>query len=182
MSGAPPSAADEKGWVSVARIVKAHGVRGEMAADLETDFPERFARLNEVSLLRAGIRQEFRLVGHRFHHGRVLLRLEGIETPEQVRTWAGAMVQVPQASRWPLPSGRFYISDLEGCQVRTGDRTVGTIEAVATSTGAAPLLHVRAATGREVLIPFAAEFLESVDIRARQVNMRLPEGLLEVDD
>jgi 16S rRNA processing protein RimM len=94
-------------------------------------------------------------------------------------------LQVPRTERAELEPGWTYISDLTGCSVFDGDREIGAIQGVEFGAGEAPLLVVqgRGQGGQKTLyeIPFAEAYLAGVDLAAKQVRMRLPEGLLEVN-
>jgi len=97
----------------------------------------------------------------------------------------GSELQVPSAERAELESGWTYVSDLIGCAVwdlSTGtSREVGRIEAVQFGAGEAPLLVVVDKAGKKHDIPFAEAYLERVDIARREVRMKLPEGMLDVN-
>jgi 16S rRNA processing protein RimM len=93
----------------------------------------------------------------------------------------GCELQVPHSQRSQLEAGWNYISDLAGCTVLDQGREIGRIEDVQFGAGEAPLLIVRDAAKRLVEIPFAEAYLDSVDVERKQVRMKLPEGLLEVN-
>ncbi|HEY7855112.1 MAG TPA: ribosome maturation factor RimM [Terriglobales bacterium] len=186
-NGKPDSAATE--WVTLARLTRTHGVKGEFAATLHTDIRDRFVHLEEAWLLHPdGHRQKFRLA-RRFHvqlrgqpRGlRVVLGFEGINDMNAARLWVNSEVQVPRAERATAPEGSYFLSDLVGCQVENRGVMVGTVSAVETTPGAAAMLVVNDAEGREILIPFAAAFLERVALEERRIVMKLPSGLVEVN-
>ncbi|MGH9481735.1 MAG: ribosome maturation factor RimM [Terriglobales bacterium] len=173
--------AAQSDWVTLAKLVKTQGRKGELAAEILTDIPGRFENLGEVWLLgRSGGRQAFALAGHWFHQGRVVLRFDGIADMTAAQAWLGAEVQVPRERRAPAPPGSYFLSDLEGCVVYNRGQAVGEVAAVEVVPGAPALLHLRTPQG-ERLIPFAAAYLESVSIAERHIAMALPEGLLEVN-
>ena len=172
---------DPGAWVTLARLVKTQGHKGELGADLLTDIPGRIDHLRQVSLLHpSGRRQAFGVVRHWFHKGRVVLAFDGIPDMTAAEAWLGAEVQVPRAERAPAPADRYYSDDLEGCEVLDHGRPLGRIEAVEEIPGAPALLHVRSPEGAELLIPFAAAYLESLSLAERRIAMALPEGLLDL--
>ncbi len=168
-------------WVTVARVAKTQGRKGELAADLLTDVPGRFAGLDRLWLLaRSGERRAFVLRHHWPHKGRVVLELDGIADLTAASAWVGAEVQVPAAERAPAPAGAYFVSDLVGCQVFDHGRPLGEVAAVEEVPGAAALLHVAALAG-ELLIPFAAAYVESVSLAERRLALRLPDGLTAIN-
>jgi 16S rRNA processing protein RimM len=169
-------------FVALAKVTKTQGRKGEVAAALLTDFPERFrTRKQLLALDRDGRRRAVELEDYWFHKGGVVLKFAGVDSISQAETMVGCEIQIPRAERAELPEGSVYVSDLIGCAVSDCEREVGRIENVQFGAGEAPLLVIEAKGGKEVLVPFAAEFLESVDLERKQVSMKLPAGLLELD-
>ena len=170
----------ERDFVTVARVVRSQGRRGEVLAELLTDFPERFAERRKLFAQEAGGRRELELESHWLHKGRVVLKFRGVDSIDQAQALAGCELQIPREARAPLPGNAAYVSDLIGCEVLERGRALGSIAEVQFGAGEAPLLLVKSEAG-EHLIPFAAEFVEQVDVQARRVALRLPPGMLEVD-
>ncbi|MBB5339170.1 ribosome maturation factor RimM [Tunturiibacter gelidoferens] len=187
-------------WIVLAHLLRPQGRKGEVLAELFTDFPERFEEQTRVFLAPSGFEGEesearaievvaFWLpVGK--NQGRVVLQLSGIETISDAEAVAGLDVLVPREERLPLDDDSVYISELIGCTVYDGAAAVGVVEDVqfATTadgarrlTDAAPLLEVRSLAGDEILIPFAKAFLLAVDTEAKRIEMKLPDGLVEVN-
>jgi 16S rRNA processing protein RimM len=187
-------------WIVLAHLLRPQGRKGEVLAELFTDFPERFEEQTRVFLAPAGFQGEeaearvaevvsFWLpVGK--NEGRVVLQFAGIDSISDAESIAGQDVIVPREERLPLDDESVYISELIGCTVYDGTLAVGVVEDVqfATTadgarrlTDAAPLLAVTSIDGDEVLIPFAKAFLVKVDTQAKRIEMKLPEGLVEVN-
>lgn len=170
-----------EGFITVARIVRTQGRRGEVAAELHTDFPERFAERTRLSALAAdGSRRELRLEGFWLHKGRVVLKFAGVDSIDAAEELAGLELQIPAADRTPLPEGAAYVSDLVGASVYDAGRLVGQIGDVQAGAGEARLLVVKAGK-RELLIPFAAEYVKSFSAQGKRLEMALPAGMLELD-
>lgn len=171
---------DNAGFITLARVLRPQGRRGEVAAALLTDFPERFAVRKRLFLLDPqGQRRKLELENHWFHKGQVVLKFAGVDTISAAELLAGCEVQVPLEERAELQAGAVYISDLIGCSVYDHGREVGRIENVQFGAGEAPLLVVRGR--REFLVPWAEEYVERLDLHGRCMEMRLPPGLLDVD-
>jgi len=162
-------------------VLGPQGRRGEVAAELHTSFPERFADRRELFGLAAdGSRRELRLEEHWFHKGHVILKFAGVESISDAEGLAGIELQIAEEQRAELEAGTAYISDLMGCWVIHRGSLIGMVAEVRFGAGEAPLLVIQRQSGDEVLIPFAEAFLKSADLAARQIEMELPEGLLEL--
>jgi 16S rRNA processing protein RimM len=187
-------------WIVLAHLLRPQGRKGEVLAELFTDFPERFEEQKRVFLAAPGFDGDetearsaevvaFWLpVGK--NEGRVVLQFAGVDTISDAESIAGLDVLVPREERLPLDDESVYISELVGCTVYDGPTLVGVVEDVQfamTADGgrrlddAAPLLAVTSPDGDEILIPFAKAFLVSVNTDAKRIEMRLPEGLVEVN-
>ena len=180
-------AADDIGSVElvlVARVARPRGVKGEVACDLLTDFPERFERVDElIAVFSGGRRERVALEGHWLHGGRVILKLGGYDTPEAAAALAGCELAVPESEAVELEEGEFYDWQLEGCRVETvGGREVGAVREVLHTGGEAPVLVIRDEAGRENLVPLAESICVGIDVAAKLIRVDAPEGLLELDD
>ena len=167
--------------VTVARVAKARGVRGEVACDLLTDFPERFGRLGElIAVFPGGRRERLALEGHWLHGGRVILKFEGFDAPETAAALAGCELAVPESEAVELEEGEFFDWQLEGCRVETvGGLGVGAVREVLHTGGEAPVLVIRDEAGRENLVPLAESICVEIDVAAKRIRVDAPEGLLE---
>ena len=187
-------------WIVLAHLLRPQGRKGELLAELLTDFPERFEGEVRVFLAAPGFSgdeseaREAKVVSFWLpvgkNAGRVVLEFAGIETISDAEKIAGLDVLIPRLERLPLEDDSVYISELAGCAVYDGSQLVGTVEDVQfamTPDGArrledaAPLLVVISNDGEEILIPFAKAFLVTVDTAAKRIEMVLPEGLVEVN-
>jgi 16S rRNA processing protein RimM len=167
-------------FVTVAKVAKPQGRKGEVAAALLTDFPELFATRKRLFALDAGgHRRELELEDHWPHKGRIILKFKGIDSISDAETLAGQEIQIPRSERAALEGSAVYLSDLIGCAVYDAGRQVGRIEDVQFGAGEAPLLVVKGA--KEYLIPFAGEYLEKLLPEQKRIEMKLPQGMLELD-
>jgi 16S rRNA processing protein RimM len=165
----------------VGRIARAHGIRGQVIVNLETDFPaERFQPGGELFIERNGVVETLRLTTVRFQHQRPVIGIDGVETMSDAEAFAGHELRVPLEWLAPLPADTFYRHDLIGCRVETASgEPVGVVEDVeGTVTGSR--LAVRSDRG-EVLIPLVREICTLVDPVAKRIVVAPPEGLLELN-
>jgi 16S rRNA processing protein RimM len=164
-------------FVSIAQIVKARGVRGEVAADLLTDFPQRFASLSRVRILRQGRAFEETLERYWFYRGRVILKFEGRDSPEAVAALLGGYVQIPEEERVRLPRNTYYHSDLIGCRVEEDSRELGTVTGIFEVGGDLVNLVVTTAQGEEAMVPLVKQFIKKVDIGNKLIRIKTVPGL-----
>ena len=186
MSGGVESDGDDLNGlelVLVARVAKPRGVKGEVACDLLTDYPERFDWLEEVvAVFPDGGRRRLKLEGHWLHGDRVILKLKGFDSPEASAALAGCELAVPESEAVELEEGEFYDWQLEGCRVETVEGVhVGTVREVLHTGGEAPVLVIRDEQGRENLVPLAESICVEIDVAAGLIRVDAPEGLLEVN-
>lgn len=187
-------------WVWLARIRRPQGRKGEVFADILTNFPEKFAERRRLWLVaenspdasprstasRASIQapREIDLVAHWLHKGGIVLHFAGVDSISSAETLNGLMVAIPLAERAALNDGEVYIADLIGCTLFdvTGAEpaAVGEIGDVDRTAGPVALLVVRGEAG-EVLIPFAKSYVRALDLGAKRVEMTLPEGLIDLN-
>jgi 16S rRNA processing protein RimM len=167
--------------VVVARVAKARGLKGEVAADLLTDFPERFDWVEElIAVFHGGRRERLELEGHWPHGDRVVLKFRGFDSPEEAAALAGCDLAVPESEAVELEEGEFYDWQLEGCLVETIEgRPLGTVREVLHTGGEAPVLVIRDESERENLVPLALSICVEIDVSARLIRVDAPEGLLE---
>jgi 16S rRNA processing protein RimM len=194
---APDQSRQTEDWVWLARIRHPQGRKGEVFADILTDFPEKFSERKRLWLLREAAPEkslskslvcapprEVELVAHWQHKGGIVLHFAGVDSINAAETFAGLIVAIPRAERSALSEDEVYIADLIGCtlfDVAGGSPVaVGEIEDVDRTAGPVALLVVRGAAG-EILIPFAKSFLRTQDLDAKRLEMALPEGLIDLN-
>jgi len=212
-SGTPPSpdatnisgqANESLDWVWLARLRRPQGRKGELYAEILTDFPEKFAERKQLWLLRESVSsrqagqvgphavalpRQVTLANHWLHKGGIVLHFEGVNSISDAEALAGLIVAIPREQRAPLAEDEAYIGDLMGCTVfdlASGESVaIGQIESVDRTAGPVPLLVVRrTATGRtdEILIPFAKNYLRKIDIEGKCIEMALPVGLVDLNE
>jgi 16S rRNA processing protein RimM len=189
----PP--ADQEQWVWLARIRRPQGRKGEVFADILTDFPEKFAERKQLWLIpdpdspRGKITsapREVDLHVHWLHKGGIVLHFSQSNSISDADALKGLIVAIPHAHRAALAGDEVYIGDLIGCTLfdvaGPAPKAVGTIMDVDRSAGPVALFVVRpVGSPEEVLIPFAKTYLRLIDLAARRVEMALPEGLIELN-
>ena len=139
-----------------------------------------FAPEFPVEILRGNIRESARIEFSRRQHGRLILKLRGIDSIAEVEKLVGAELGVPKESIPPPEEGLFYTFQLKGCAVvTTGGDSLGTVTDVLDS-GGTHILKVDG-SGGEILIPFAQSYLRKVDLGEKRIEVDLPEGLADLN-
>ena len=163
----------------VGRVARAHGNKGQVIVNPETDFADERFRVGQTLLVGPSA-QPRRIVEVRFQQGRPIVALHGIETMNEAEALAGAELKMPVEALGPLPAGTYYHHDLIGCEVR--DRYGSAIGRVSAVEGTIDRSRLVVAGSRgEVLIPLVAEICVSVDPARQQIVVDPPEGLLELN-
>jgi len=167
--------------ITVARITKTQGRIGEVAAEILTDFPDRFAELDEVFVrFPDGKQQPFTLTDSWLHKDRVGLKFDGIDSITAAESLIGGSVLISSDELIDLPEDSFFDFELEGCEVvDRSNRRIGLVREVV-RTGGTELLSVIDDDGSEKLIPFAESICVEVDADAKRIVIDPPEGLLEL--
>ena len=182
--GHPMQAADPRdAFITLARVVKTQGRHGEVAVEVHSDVPDRFAvGMKLFALSTSGdSRREVQIEDLWPHKGLLVLKFAGVDSISEAETLIGSELQVRKAERAELEPGWNYVSDLVGCTVFDHGNEIGRIEDVQFGAGEAALLIVAGAGGKKYDVPFAEAYLEGVDLPLRQVRMKLPEGMLDVN-
>ena len=166
--------------VIIARALKPRGLKGEIVAELLTDFPERFESIDELVVVSpGGERSTKRLEDHWFQNDRVVLKFSGYDDVETAKELVGFEFAVPESERVPLPADHYYDWELEGCTVKVGYDDIGQVNSVL-RTGAAAILIVTDNSGNERMIPLADSIVMEVDPVRKTIVVDPPEGLLDL--
>ena len=175
-------------FITIARVAKVQGRVGEVAAELHTDFPERFEERRRLYAWNAARdeRRELKLEDFWPHKGGMVFKFEGVDSIEEAEKLLGSEIQIPAVERAELDEGAFYVSELLGCLiVETSQaeacRNIGAVADVNFGAGTAPLLIVSNDGGKEFMIPFVDGFIKKLDLKGKRIEMQLPEGMLELD-
>jgi 16S rRNA processing protein RimM len=191
-------------WVLVARILRSRGNKGEVVAELFTDFAARFSSIKQVYLRKDNGEPRPAELQHfwadRNHPGMGVFHFVGSTTISQAETLQGFEVLLPFKERVELPAGQYFVTDLIGCTVfelpvahtklssppcamEEAPRVLGTVRDVfftGENVAGTPILQVDVAGG-ELLVPLAEEICTRIDVAGRRIEVKLPEGLSNVN-
>ena len=168
--------------VVVGRVARAHGNRGEVIVNPETDFPDvRFRAGSELRVRRGETIARLTVAAVRTHHGRPVVAFEDVGTMDAAEALAGAELRIESADVQPLAADEFYRHELVGCRVETTDgREVGDVRRVEEGSGVDRLV-VAGARG-EILVPLARDICVTIDAASRRIVIAPPEGLIELNE
>lgn len=166
--------------ITIARIARPQGIRGAVIADLLTDFPDRFADIENVMVVRGEtVIGELELEDYRFHNERIVLKFVGYDDVNKAEELRDTKLVIERDELVELPTDEYFVFDLVGCDVTTIDgQPLGKVIRV-DDFGAAPLLTVRDEK-KEILIPLTKEFCPDVDIAGKKIIVNPPAGLLDL--
>ena len=190
----------------MARILRARGNKGEVAAEILTDFPERLTKMKEVFVGQAGGNVEPHRVAMQScwlsqnHRGQAVFHFEGVKSISEAEKFRGLEVLLPFEQRVTLPAGQYFVSDLIGCAVFENPAAPSVLSSPPCSLGEAPsllgtvrdvqfpgeqmagtpILEVETTQG-EILIPLALDICAKIDTAARRIDVTLPEGLRDLN-
>jgi 16S rRNA processing protein RimM len=191
-------------WVLVARILRPRGNKGEVVAELLTDFSSRFSTLKQIYLRKGDGEPRSAPLEHfwvdRNHPGMGVFHFAGSVTISEAEKLRGLDVLLPIEQRVVLPAGQYFVTDLIGCTVfevpadaaklaspacaiEEAPRVLGTVRDVlftGENVAGTPILQVETPKG-ELLVPLAEDICTRVDVAGRRIDVRLPEGLSEVN-
>ncbi len=193
-------------WVLVARILRARGNKGEVAAELLTDFPDRLTKLREVFVGQAEGKSGPRRMSLKScwlsqnHRGQAVFHFDGVDSISEAEKFRGLEVLLPFEQRVTLPAGQYFVSDLIGCCVFENPISASVVSSSPCSLAEAPsflgtvrdvqfpgeeisgtpLLEVETSRG-EVLIPLAVDICTKIDTAARRIDVILPAGLRDLN-
>lgn len=193
-------------WVLVARILRARGNKGEVAAELLTDFAQRLTKLQEVFVGHAEGKVDPRRMALKScwlsqnHRGQAVFHFEGVTSITEAEKFRGLEVLLPFEQRVVLPAGQYFVSDLIGCSVFETPTSTPVVSSSPCSLAEAPsllgkvrdvqfpgenitgtpLLEVETSRG-EILIPLAVDFCKKIDTAERRIEVELPEGLRDLN-
>ena len=165
--------------VVIARITKPRGLKGEVVADLLTDFPARFEGLENVTgVLADGSRTELKIEEHWFQKDRIILKFSEHDTIESVEELRNAQICVEESEAVDLEPDEYFDWQLIACEVVTIEgETVGSVTSVM-RTGGTEVLEVKGAD-KDFMIPFAGSICTEIDLEKKRIVIDPPEGLLE---
>jgi len=176
-----PSEETQDDLIIVARAVRARGLKGELIADVLTDFPERFEQVSQLTgVSTSGERKNFELENHWFQNDRMVLKFAGYDSIESATALVGYEFGLPLTERVELAKDEFYDWELEGCLVESAlGLPIGKVREVM-RTGGVELLVVENEERGEIFVPMVASIVTEIDVSGKKILVDPPDGLLDL--
>lgn len=175
-----PAARNDAELIVVARAVRTRGLKGEIVAELLTDFPARFEQVSTIFAISSAETKPLELENHWFQNDRIILKFAGYDDSESAKSLVGFDFALPEAERMKLSENEYYDWELEGCSVVIQDGLKLGIVRGLLRTGGVELLVVEDEAAREHLIPMVQSMVVKIDISRKEVLIDPPEGLLDL--
>ena len=164
-------------FLAVGRVLRPHGVRGELLLTSLTDFPEHLAEIKTVYLGEPAVAHA--LTKAHQHRGQLIIRLADISTRDEADAFRGQLVQIQAGSAAPLPAGSYYQHQLIGLAVVSeAGEPLGTLAEIL-ETGANDVYLVKGGAA-ELLLPAIKSVIRAIDLPAQTITVRIPDGLLDL--
>ena len=164
----------------IGKIVNTHGVHGEVKILPDTDDINRFSKLKKAVLLKDGKEKEYRVLRGAANGNTAILKLEGVDTPEQANLLRGSEIIIEREDAIKLPENTWFIGDIVGCSVFEEDgNPLGKVTNVY-ETGSNDVFEVTDDAGRKLMVPALKQVLLSVDIEEQKISVKLLPGLKEI--
>ena len=167
--------------IVIARVARTRGLRGEVVADLLTDFPGRFEDIAEVVAIAPDeSRRSLQIEECWFHGDRIVFKFAGFDAIDEAKELAGHQIAIPASQRIELPADQFYEWELAGCRVEALDGNLIGIAREVMRTGGVEILVVVNEAEREFLIPMVKDICVEIDVNRKLIRVDPPEGLLDL--
>lgn len=162
----------------VGAIASVHGIKGEVKVFPTTDEPTKFKKLKSVILKTEKEEREIALQSVRFFKNMVIVKFQGIESPEDAQKYRGATLWIAREQAVPLRENEYYRADLIGLTVVTEDGEELGILTDILETGANDVYEVTLSDKKTALFPAIRECIKEVDVEKGYIKVHVMEGLL----
>jgi len=175
--------ASTPGFIRVARVTRTQGLRGAVRVELLLDDDRVLEAGRPMQMTLGGAERTVEIELFRRQHGRVVMKLAGIDSIEDAGEIIGAELRIPESELPAAEEGSFYTFHLRGCKVYAvnagAEGYLGEVTEVLDG-GGAQILQVGSGK-EETLIPFAESIVKKIDLAGRRIDVELPEGLRDLN-
>lgn len=165
-------------YLEIGQIVNTFGIKGMVKIKPFTDDINKFDRLKKIYISNKNGKKEYQIQEVKYHKNMVLMKLEGVDTPEQADLLRQSYLLVDRADEEPLEEGVYYIVDLLGLEVYTDDnKLLGKVDDIF-NTGSNDIYVVKDEMGKQILLPGIPDVLKNVDLEKGRITVHLIPGLI----
>ncbi len=164
-------------FLYIGRVAKPHGVRGEMKVFPTTDDVRRFDLLDEVYIETEREVDKYEVLGCKYVGKFVVLRLRGIDSPEEIMPLRNGIVKIEKSKGIPLEEDEYYYSDIIGMKVVDENGEVGVVADII-RTGSNDVYDVTMKDGKSVLLPAIKDCIKDIDLKENTMTVHILDGLL----
>ena len=165
-------------YLEIGQIVNTFGIKGMVKIKPFTDDINRFDRLKKIYISNKNGKKEYQIQEIKYHKNMVLMKLEGVDTPEQADLLRQSYLLVDRADEEPLEEGVYYIVDLLGLEVYTDDnKLLGKVDDIF-NTGSNDIYVVKDEMGKQIFLPGIPDVLKNVDLEKGRITVHLIPGLI----
>ena len=161
--------------IEIGKIVNTHGIKGTLKVQPWADYPEIFEEITRVFVKN----KEYKINSVSYQKGMVLINLDTLNNLNDAETFKNLVISAERDDFEELPEGVYYVTDLIGCKVLEDDTLIGVISDV-TATGGVDLYEIKRADNKPLYLPAAKEYIISIDIDKKTIQVKIPEGLLDL--
>ena len=164
--------------LEIGQIVNTFGIKGIVKVVPFTDDITRFDNLKKVYIKTKSEKKEYEIEEVKYHKNMVLIKLKGIENPEEAANLKNAYLLIDRKDAVPLPKNSYYIVDLLGLEVYSDENVLLGILDDIYNTGSSDIYVVKDKNGKQILLPAISEVIKNIDIENKKITVHLLNGLI----
>lgn len=165
-------------YFEIGQIVNTFGIKGMVKIKPFTDDINKFDKLKKIYIKKENTKKEYQIEEVKYHKQMVLMKLKGINTPEEADLLRGSYLIINREDEEPLEEGTYYIVDLLGSEVYTDeDVLLGKLEDIY-NTGSNDIYVVKDELGKQVLLPAISDVIKNIDIKNKKITVHIVSGLM----
>lgn len=165
-------------YLEIGQIVNTFGIKGQVKVKPFTDDIKKFEKLKEIYIEKKNELKLFQIEKVNYSKNMVILKLKGIETPEEAEKLRNSYIKIDRKNAKKLPEGTYYIADLIGLDVYTDEnKLLGKVDYIY-NAGSSDIYVVKDEQGKEILLPAIKDVLKQVDLKNGKIIVHIIEGLI----
>lgn len=165
-------------YLEIGQIVNTFGIKGEVKVNPFTEDSTKFERLHEILLEKSNKQNTYEIENVKYHKNTVILKLKGVNTPEEAEKLRNSYIKIDRKFEEPLPEGTYYIADLIGLEVYTDENIkLGKVDDIY-NHGSCDIYVVKDELGKQILLPAIDDVLKEIDLENEKIVVHIIPGLL----